>query len=1120
MENTLIKKPGLTVENRKQLSLKSMRLFTALLFIIASIHIGYTQNHRTLTGTATDEQGDPLVGVNVTVLNNKSLGSITDMNGYYSLQTTDRDIVLKFSFVGYKTKMINVANNRTVVNVTMEEDAVMLEQTVVVAMDMRRDEKSLSTAYQKVDTESMSETRDANFLNMLSGKVAGLQVISNGPAGSASVVIRGMNSITGNNQPLYVIDGVPIINEVNTGESNLDYGNPASSINPDDIESMVVLKGANASALYGSDASNGAIIITTKKASSKRGLGVTYSTNLQFTKLSEYPIYQNVYGSGEGGTGLKKEGFNYINNNQFAFDPTIDYGIPRLAIQNQRSWGLPMIGFNVIGRNGELKQYRPTNSIIDLYSTAHAWTNSVSIEKASDFASVRFSYTNITSDDVMMKQNDLDRNILNLRAGIKPAKFLNVDFGVRYTNEKVKNRNSRNSSKANPLYSAAWMPRDLSIPEMTPWKTPTGQLAGYNGGGFVNPMWALNEISNEDKKDWLLADVTVSFQLMKDLRLRLKGSMDYNSGQGWTFINMFDPSLSGNDGEYSEFSEVYKNMTYEALLSYNKRWKDLNVSASVGATSQDYTRTKQNSKIESLLMPDFKSLSNNAGTPRTWQDYNAKKKQAIFGTASIGYRDMIYLDLTGRNDWTSSLPSSNRSYFYSSVGTSFILTEAIKSIPKNILSFAKFRASYAQVGNDTGFDQLLDGLSYGSIFLGNMPWFQSDNKKMNQNLKPESTTSYEAGADLKFWNNRISLDFTYYTKTTKDQILSSQVSKVSGYTQAVYNAGKVKNWGTEVSLSIIPLKFKDFEWEATLNWAQNKSKVLEPADGMDRFQLSQSEGIVQFYIEKGRSLGTLYAKMAKVDEQGRVLVDREGRPMNEADQFLTDVSPKWIGGLRNSFRYKGISASVLLDFRKGGKLWSATAHQGTRDGQTITSLEGRDDYLFSYLILGENGEERRGFLQTNHTNNPNATQNANGSTGILVPYGDASRPKGVMAPNAVFDSSVTLLAGQPNNAWMNPASYWMNTDANARYYLHDTSFIKLREISVGYDFSRDLLKKMGGIFQSMKVSFVGRNIAILHRNTPKGLDPEASSSLGVVQGLEKGFNLPTSTYGFDIKVTF
>ncbi len=1098
---------------------KVILLSTMLLSFLCFDLNAQTQN-KTVKGTVTDTQGEPIIGANITIEGNQSQGAITDIQGNYSLQMPAQDAVLKFSSIGYRAKTIKTQASQTTVNVVLEEDVIMLEQTVVVAMDMRRNEKSLSTAYQKVDVEGMSETRDANFLNMLSGKIAGLQVRSNGPAGSASIAIRGMNSISGNNQPLFVIDGIPIINEVNTGEMTIDYGNAASSINPDDVESMVVLKGANASALYGSDAANGAIIITTKKAASKKGMGVTYSTNLQFSELLQYPIYQNVYGSGEGGTGLKKEGFNYIRNNQFAYDPTLPYGIPRIAIQNQRSWGLPMIGFNVIGRNGDPKQYAPSNSILDLYGTSHAWTNSVSIEKSSDVASVRFSYTNMTSDDVMMRQNELNRNSMNLRATIKPVKFLDVDFGARYTNEKADNRNSRNSSKANPLYSAAWMPRDLTMAEMSPWKTPTGQLAGYNGGGFVNPMWTLNEVSNQDKKDWLLADISLNFKITSDLNFRVKGSVDYNSGQGWTFVNMYDPGIEGYDGKYTEFSEVYKNTTYEALLSYNKRWNHFNVSASVGANSQDYTRKKQISEVASLLMPDIKSLSNNAATANTWQDYNAKKKQAIFGTASLGYRDMAYLDLTGRNDWTSTLPASNRSYLYYSVGTSIILTEAFKKIPKSILSFAKLRASYAQVGNDTGFDQLLNGYSYGSILLGNIPWFQSESSRKNSELKPESTSSYEVGADLKFWNNRISLDYTYYSKTTKDQILSSQVSTVSGYTSALYNAGKVKNWGTEISLSVIPVMLKDFQWEATLNWAKNQSEVIELIEGTDRFRLANSEGTVDFYIEKGRSLGTLYAKMAKKDEEGHTLVDAEGKPLYQADQFLADIAHDWIGGIRNSFRFKGFSASVLFDFKKGGKMWSATAHQGTRDGQTISSLEGRDNFLFSSLILGENGEERRGVLQTQHTVSPDATHNLGANSGVLVPYGDSNRPKGILAPNSVYDSGVGLVAGLPNNSWINPASYWMNTDANASYYLYDTSFIKLREVSFGYELSRKQLQKLGGIFQTMKISLIGRNLAILHRNTPKGIDPEASSSLGIVQGFEKGFSLPTATYGFDIKVTF
>lgn len=1093
---------------------KSFFILIVMFFCVQALHA----QSRTLKGSVTDAAGEPLIGVNV-VLTGSTKGTVTDVDGNYSIQIPE-SAILKFSFIGYQTKHFNISKGKNVLNVKMDEDSEMLEETVVVAMNLRRDEKSLSTAYQKVDTEGMSETRDANFLNMLSGKVAGLQVLSNGAAGSASVIIRGMNSITGNNQPLYVIDGVPIINNVNTGESSIDYGNPAASLNPDDIENMTVLKGANASALYGSDAANGAIIITTKKASSKNGLGVSFSSNLQFSELMQYPIYQNVYGSGEG-AGMKKEGFNYMGNNTLNFDPSLPYGTFRVGPTNQRSWGMPMTGFDMIGRNGEWKQFSPANSILDLYEVGKTWTNTVSVEKATEMASVRFSYSNITSDDVMMKQNEMSRNILNLRASMKPIKQLSIDLGVRYTSEKVDNRNQRNASKTNPLYAAAWMPRDLTIGELTPWKKPDGTLISFPGG-FVNPLWCLNEISNQDKKDWLLADLTLNYEIMKGLKLRLKGAIDYNASQGWTFINMHGgPDVSSNDGEYKEFSENVKNITYEAMLSYDKRWKEFNLSAALGVNSQDYIQKKMNSHVNTLLMPDLKSLANNGGAMTSWQDYNAKKKQAIYGTASIGYRDFVYLDLTGRNDWTSTLPASNRSYLYSSIGASFILTEVFKKIPASILSFAKIRGSYARVGNDTGFDQLLDGLSYAAMFQDS-PWFQSGNKKLNPDLKPERTTSYEIGADLRFINNRIELDFTYYTKTTRDQILNSQITKVSGYNEAVFNAGKVKNWGTEISLSVTPIQTKNFEWKSILNWSKNNSEVLELAQGVDRILLSGAEGVVDFYIEKGHSLGTLYAKMAKKDENGNILCNNEGKPKEQADQFLCDVSPEWMGGWRNTFRLGNFSASALLDFRKGGNVWSSTAHQGTRDGQTIQSLDGRESSIFSNLILGENGEERRGFLQANWTVNPNATQNAGATSGVFVPYGDR-RPKGIQLPNGIFDADAGMRAGMSlaeANCWVEAANYWMNTGANARYFLYDTSFIKLREVSVSYDVPRSWLNKMGGVFQSMKIAFVGRNLAILHQNTPDGIDPEAASSLGVIQGLERGFSLPTATYGFDFKVTF
>ena len=758
-----------------------------LILMLFSASVMQAQN-RTVKGTVSDAQGEPIIGANVVIVGGTK-GVITDLDGKYSIQVPENGAVLKFSYIGFKTKSFNVVKGKNVLNVTLEEDAVMLEQTVVTAMDLRRDEKSLSTAFQKMDVESMTENRDAGFVNMLAGKVAGLQVISNGAAGSATVRIRGANSISGNNQPLYVIDGVPIINDVTGGE--IDYGNPANSINPDDIENIVVLKGANASALYGSDAANGAILITTKKAGQRSGLGVTYSTNVQFTEFSQYPIYQNIYGGGHINRFENNKANSFNGDVKVPYDPNLPYGIQRMGgYDNSRSWGMPMLGFQVVGRNGELKSYVPTPAnTTSMYQTAYSWTNSVSIERATEHVSTRIGFTNLRSDDVLEGLNNLTRNAFNVRSNVKLTKSLDVDLNGRYTHENVKNRSYRNNSDRNPIYTLMDMPRDLSIQEMYPWKDENGKPTALQ---FKSPVWMLNELSNQDKKEWLLADVTVNYKITKDLKLRLKAALDLNMKEGYEFRNMYTPGDA--DGFYKEFTEKSRNYTYEAMLSYNKTWKDFNISASVGANSQDFLFKKQNSEIGTLATSDFISLTNNGATVKSWPEYNAKKKQAVYGTASIGYKDFIYVDVTGRNDWSSALPSDNRSYFYSSYGVSFVLTELVKSIPKDWLSYAKIRGSYAKVGNDTGFDQLLNGFSYNTSYLGDMAWFESENKRKTNSLKPESTKSFETGLDLRFLKDRASLSFTYYNKNTKNQILTSTINGVSGYGEALFNAGEDKKW--------------------------------------------------------------------------------------------------------------------------------------------------------------------------------------------------------------------------------------------------------------------------------------------------------------------------------------
>ncbi|SDH47514.1 SusC/RagA family TonB-linked outer membrane protein [Bacteroides ovatus] len=1070
-----------------------------LLFIVPEIKA----QDRILTGTVFDDSKEPMMGVTVMDANTKR-GTVTDINGKYSLKIPASTIV-QFSFIGYKTKAVNVSKTMKTLDVTLVEDAIMLEQTVVTAMDMRRDEKSLSTAFQKLDVEGMTENRNSDFLGMLSGKVAGLQVISNGAAGSASIRIRGTNSITGNNDPLYVIDGIPIMNNSGMTDSGIDYGNPANSLNPDNIESIVVLKGANAAALYGSDAANGAIVITTRKAQRKNGMGISFSSNFQLSYLYQYPMYQNVYGSGSLFR-LQDQAFN-VAGREVDYDPNFAWGINKMNNNkyNNYSWGVPMIGMEVVGRNGELKTYSPhSDNITSMYGTAHTWTNTVTVEKRTEEAGMRLAYTNLTSDDILSGLNDMTRNQLNLHLDFKPVKYFNVDLNANYQHENTRNRTHRNNSEMNPIYLISSMPRDISIEELTPWKMSDGTAASFNG--FRNPLWMLNELANQDKRHAFRGDVSLNFQLMKDLKLRVKAAIDYNARNGWEFRNLYTPG--DWDGLYKEFVETARNYNFEAMLNYNKHWKKFNLVAMLGASMQDYQWEKLNSEVATLLHPDIRSLGNNGANMKTYKDYNAKKKQALFGTGSLGYNNFIYLDLTGRNDWSSSLPASNWSYFYYSIGTSFVLTEVYKKIPKKILSYAKFRASFASVGNDAGFDNLFAGLKYGNTYLGTMSYFESEGRKRNPRLKPESTASWEFGTDLRFWDNRITVDFTYYNKTTKDQIVNSDVDGISGYSSAVLNAGKVRNWGTELAIGVTPIRNKDFEWKVNINWAKNNSKILELNNDAEFMKLGGT-GTAELRLVKGHSFGSIFAGGAKRDENGYYLVDTEGQRYEEKGVFLGDVSPKWLGGVRTTFRWRDLTASVLFDIKVGGKVWSGSAAQSTINGLSTMSMEGRDEFWFSQWVLNENDTERAGYLNAQHTSNGQGVYHANM---------DKDRPKGVWIPNAVYNSG--NYKGEVCEMWISPEKYFCHQSGrNGGMFLYDASYVKLREVSIGYNFPRKILNKIG-FLQSMKISAVGRNLAILHQNTPDGIDPEATMSIGSAQGLENGFNLPSATYGFDLKLTF
>lgn len=1066
-----------------------------------------------LTGTVVDSNGDPLLGATIRVVGKTDLGTTTDQKGEFTF-TVPQNSVVSASYIGYKTGTVRIKPGHSGhVKITLQEDGKVLDDVVVTALGITREAKSLGYARQSVNTDGLEDTRDPNLLNSLTGKVSGVNFISNGgPMSSTRVEIRGNNSLTGNNQPLYVVDGVPILNDM--GESgDLDYGNAASFISPDDIESIEVLKGANAAALYGSDAANGVILITTRSAKAKKGIGVSYNFNMQFSYLREYPTYQNVYGTAASVVSGDNQGTNYFGNgakNGYEYNPDLPYGmyVFNWANKNQRSWGLPMLGFDVVGRNNEIRSYSPAKeSITELYETGLQLTNNVSIDKVFNGGSIRLSYTGISYDGMLKNFNDMKRHNFSVNSNFELAKWLSANLSVNYQLEEADNRDYKGDSNRNPMRAIMNMSRDATLDELLPYKKDNGEPMS-RGNGFYNPYWLINEITNGDDRDNFRGNLTFTLRPIKHVSVRLRGSMERQRKKGWKFDNMY--TMWDIDGRYEAFNESSSNDNVELVAMYNNRWKKFSLNAMAGTSYLKQGWDKTVNVVNQLAAPDVKALSNNASLLTGYQQHSGKEKQSVFGTVSLGYGG-VYVDGTFRNDWTSSLPRGNNSYFYYSGSVSAVLTDMFPKLKESPMSFWKLRGSYARVGNDTGFDRLIDGYSYGGIFLNNMAWFTGSTLKNNSNLKPETTISKEVGMEIRLLKDRLNFDITYYAKSTRDQIVQSALSYHSGYQQVLINSGEISNKGWEISVNAVPVRYKGFEWKTIVNWSKNNSMVESLPEGIDKIQIGSGMYNTRSYAEVGRSYGALYAQVYKRNDQGQILCAADGNPKQAADmEYIGDVQADWRGGWQNQFRYKNFGVSVMIDFQKGGHFLSQTAIQAATDGQSVQSLEGRWEYLLSRKILGESDQERYGFLD------PAQTLTNKTYTEL---YPDWQRPKGINIPNCVYDDDVEGLAGQEVKGWSSPEHYWMHyLSRDISRFIYDASYIKLREITVSYDVPKKWLTKTP--FQGVRVAGVGRNIATLFSNTPKGLDPQSTSTTGNAQGFERGFNLPEATYGFDIKVTF
>ena len=1025
-----------------------------LLFVFCLFGFHHAQAQITVKGTVTEaKSGFPLPGANV-VVKGTTNGISTDMDGKYSISVPGQSAILVFSYIGSVSKEVTVGS-QTTINVSLTEDAEQLGEVVVTALGIKREKKAITYSAQNVDVDEISQARSLNVANSLSGKVAGLNfsTTSNGVGSSSRITLRGNRSLNGNNQPLYVVDGVPLSNGSRTDNSDVDTGGSTqpdgiSNLNPEDIASMTVLKGPSAAALYGSRASNGVIIITTKSGAKGKTMQISVSSNFMASSAYNLLGLQNEYGQGETGV------YNETSESSWG---------GRLDGSQVSAWQL-VRNPNYSGPATTSYSAQP-NNVSDFFKTGYNLANTLSISTGSDKTQAYFSYTNTIAEGIV-GGNKLGRHNANLRLTSELTDKLSLDVKTNYIVQNIDNLlRTGEESIGTSLYL---LPRSIAHSDYKNYQytDALGQLqqnyfideVGQAGG---NPYWsALRDNSREDERNRFIGFAALKYKFTNALSLQVRTGLDQTTNK--TFSNRYATDrFNQNLGNYSELLETVRELNSDVLLSYNTKFADFSLTTNAGASLLKQS-TSTLSSGGRLSRRNFFALANVA-TMGSTSNLIEKQINSVYGSAQLGYKNYLFLDVTARNDWSSALPAANRSFFYPSVGLSGVISDMV-ALPEAI-SFAKVRASYAQVGNDTDPYQLSPQLSY---IGGNGGMVYSQTTAANPNLKPEISSSMEFGTEFKFLNNRLGFDFTYFQTNTKDQIFYINTPESSGFSRAVTNGGEIQNRGVEIMLTATPFESDNFSWDITTNFATYKSKVKSIFEGRDELILGDGR-LVRSKIIKGGEYGDLYIKGFQRNDDGEIIVSSAGLPIatNSFDVLAGNFNPDWTAGFKNNFRYKDFNLSFLIDMRIGGEVVSYTQARQAGMGVNTMTLAGREN---GFIVDG------------------------------VVSNGD-----GTYSPNT---TSVTA------------EQYWTEVGQRtpiAEPFIYDATNIRLRELVLGYTMPNSLLKNSA--FSSFNVSFVARNLFFIV-NKAKYFDPEQGAGTGNLQGVES-FNIPsTRDYGVNVKFGF
>ena len=1022
--------------------------------------IDISQQDTKITGTVEDEFG-PVAGASV-VIKGTTNGTMTDMNGHFTLEGVKKGDIIQISFIGFATQDIPYTG-QTALNVKLEEDAQKLDEVVVTALGMKRDKKALGYAMQELKGDELLSSREPNLANSLSGKVSGLQIVrsSNGVGGSSKIVLRGNNSLTGSNQPLIVVDGTPMDNFTGGvddvwGNSGADMGNGLSDINPEDIESMTVLKGASAAALYGSRAGNGVILITTKSGKKNEGLGITVNAGITTESIFLKPDMQNSFGQGSVG----------------AYDN-----------QSRLSWGPKAEGQTVTDWMGRQVPLRTYDNIDAFFNTGTSFNEGISFQQNIKGTSV-FSSINRSDDAGITPESKLNKTNITLRATtfLDEAEKWKVDAKVNYINLNAHNRPIQGVNPSNAFNTIYNLPRSLNVADFKNSVDEDGNMIWWDASKNPqeNPYWVTKYRQNNDTRNRLLGNIALKYAPTNWFNIELRGGTDY-----YTTTKNEKVYAGGNttpSGLYSEGSETFYENNYSFLATANKDnlIDRLGGFVTFGGNLMIQRRTKMNASAGELLVPNLFSLNNGINKPTVTSELIRRKMNSLYGSLQLNWDGYLFLDITARNDWSSTMSKANRSYFYPSVSLSGVISDMVPKLGGQMpewFTFAKVRASYAEVGNDLDPYQLYNNFTVGKDENGNTT-AAPGNVLYDSSVRSELIKSWEAGFDIRFFNNRLGLDAAWYKTNATRQLLNLPMDPFSGYSSRKVNAGNIQNEGVEISLNGLILDNpKGLSWNSTAQFSLNRNKIIDLYPGVTLYDIKTLDAI-QIVAVQGSYYGDIYGQtFQRVEDKndpnyGKIIVGEDGLPLiTTGKSKVGNQSPDWMLGWTNSFSYKGFNLSFLVDFRIGGDLYSATASNlYTRGNAAGTVVNG----------------ERQDFIVPNSV---------------------------VQTPNDYTENKVPVTH----------QNYWERIGSTGNYglpemYTYDATNIRLRNNTLGYDFNKAMLKNTP--FQRLRLSATCNNVWMIHYNLP-GIDPESVSATNTnATGFENGAAPTSRSFTFNVTVGF